>query len=69
MKSPHSLLQVDTTLPEVRKRVCQMVSAETILVGHGLENDLAALKLLHARCMDTALLFPHPRVGCCAAYA
>ena len=63
------MLQVDTTLPEVRRRVCQMVSAETILVGHGLENDLAALKLLHARCMDTALLFPHPRVSCCAAHA
>jgi RNA exonuclease 1 len=30
-------------------------------VGHSLENDLRALKLVHERCVDTALLFPHPR--------
>ncbi|KAG5440074.1 hypothetical protein PCK2_000586 [Pneumocystis canis] len=29
----------------------------TILIGHGLENDLIALRLIHKRIIDTALLF------------
>ena len=37
------------------------VSRKTILIGHGLENDLVALRLIHHRCIDTALLYPHPR--------
>lgn len=32
-------------------------------VGHALENDLAALRVLHARCIDTAALYPHPKVS------
>jgi hypothetical protein len=38
-----------------------MVSKDTILVGHGLENDLQCLGIAHARVVDTAALFPHPR--------
>ena len=37
------------------------VSAETLLVGHALENDLRALRTCHARVLDSALLFPHPK--------
>jgi len=37
------------------------VSRTTIIIGHGLENDLVALRLIHHRCIDTALLYPHPR--------
>lgn len=33
----------------------------TILLGHSLESDLRALQLAHPRCIDTALLFHHPR--------
>lgn len=57
----HSL-QVTTALADVQKRVCDIVAAETLLVGHGLENDLVALRVLHANCIDTALLYPHPKV-------
>lgn len=32
-----------------------------ILLGHSLENDLKALKLAHPFCVDTALLYHHPR--------
>jgi RNA exonuclease 1 len=31
-------------------------------VGHALENDLSALRMLHANVIDTAMLYPHPRV-------
>ena len=32
-----------------------------MLVGHSLENDLKALKIVHERVVDTSVLFPHPR--------
>ncbi|KAF7357922.1 Ribonuclease H [Mycena venus] len=32
-----------------------------ILVGHSLESDLKALKLCHSKCIDTAVLYHHPR--------
>lgn len=35
------------------------INADTILVGHGLENDLRALNLIHATILDTAVVFPH----------
>jgi RNA exonuclease len=37
------------------------VSRTTIIMGHGLENDLIALRLIHYSVIDTALLYPHPR--------
>jgi RNA exonuclease 1 len=35
----------------------------TVLIGHGLENDLKALRLVHpaGRVIDTAQLYPHPK--------
>jgi RNA exonuclease 1 len=30
-------------------------------VGHAVENDVKALKVLHGNIIDTAMLFPHPR--------
>ena len=37
-------------------------SCVLLQVGHALENDLAALRVLHSRCIDTAALYPHPKV-------
>ena len=53
---------VRTTLAEARGRLAALVPAEALLVGHALQNDLVALKLAHGRILDTALLYPHPRV-------
>ncbi|GMK55225.1 hypothetical protein CspeluHIS016_0202810 [Cutaneotrichosporon spelunceum] len=47
-------------LDAVRKAACSFIGPQTIVVGHGLENDLRALRLLHDRVIDTAILFPHP---------
>jgi len=33
----------------------------TILLGHSLECDLTALKIRHPLCIDTAIIFKHPR--------
>jgi RNA exonuclease 1 len=56
------LRDVTTSLAEVQTSFLQLVTAETILVGHALENDLRALKVVHMRCIDTGALFPHPKV-------
>ena len=32
-----------------------------MLIGHGLENDLKALRIVHDRVIDTVHLFPHLR--------
>lgn len=32
-----------------------------ILIGHSLESDLKALKICHPLCIDTAVLYHHPR--------
>ncbi|EFJ43182.1 hypothetical protein VOLCADRAFT_66232 [Volvox carteri f. nagariensis] len=48
-------------LEDVRERFLTLVSSECLLVGHALENDLAALRTCHGRILDTAVLFPHPK--------
>jgi len=52
---------VTTSLADVQAALLALVAEETLLVGHSLENDLQALKLLHRTAADTALLYPHPR--------
>ena len=47
------------TLREVQRDLMGFISAETILVGHGLENDLRALQLVHPTIVDTSIVFPH----------
>lgn len=46
---------------QVRQDVCRLLHENTVLIGHGLENDLKALRLVHLKIIDTAVLFPHPR--------
>ncbi|WVR05589.1 hypothetical protein IAU60_002608 [Kwoniella sp. DSM 27419] len=56
--------QLDTAimdLPAVRAATCMFIGPETIIVGHGLENDLRALRLLHDKVIDTAVVFPHDK--------
>ncbi|KAL8281117.1 hypothetical protein RQP46_006475 [Phenoliferia psychrophenolica] len=45
----------------VREALGKLVGPETIIVGHGLENDLKALRIVHHNVIDTAIIFPHPR--------
>ncbi|XP_072533315.1 uncharacterized protein [Salminus brasiliensis] len=51
-----------SSLRDVQAVLLSFISADTILVGHGLENDLCALKLLHSTVVDTSMVFPH-RLG------
>ncbi|XP_070820211.1 RNA exonuclease 1 homolog [Chaetodon trifascialis] len=51
-----------TTLREVQETLLSFISADTIVIGHGLETDFCALKLLHGMVVDTSVVFPH-RLG------
>ncbi|XP_062308574.1 RNA exonuclease 1 homolog [Osmerus eperlanus] len=50
------------TLRDVQAVLLSMFSSESILIGHSLESDLFALKLIHSTVVDTAIVFPH-RLG------
>ncbi|GAB4821802.1 hypothetical protein N2152v2_008848 [Parachlorella kessleri] len=52
---------VTTRLPDVQQKLLAVVSAETLLVTHSGENDLQALRVIHANMLDTSVMFPHPR--------
>nr|AAK93524.1 SD04906p [Drosophila melanogaster] len=47
------------SLAEVQRDLLQLITADTILIGHGLENDLRALRLVHNTLIDTSISFPH----------
>ncbi|XP_069379544.1 RNA exonuclease 1 homolog isoform X3 [Paralichthys olivaceus] len=52
----------NTSVREVQETLLSFISADSILIGHGLEADLCALKLLHGTVVDTSVVFPH-RLG------
>ncbi|CAG9786722.1 unnamed protein product [Diatraea saccharalis] len=58
---PHHLETATKTLKDVQNDILGFVGTDTILIGHALENDLKALKLLHNAVVDTSDLYPHPR--------
>lgn len=39
------------------------INPKTILIGHGLENDMNAMRLIHERIIDTAILYPKYRAS------
>ncbi|KAH8243392.1 hypothetical protein KR032_007113 [Drosophila birchii] len=47
------------TLRDVQAVLMSMFHARTVLVGHSLESDLKALKIIHDVVVDTSVLFPH----------
>jgi DNA polymerase III epsilon subunit-like protein len=55
------LREVSTTFRQAQKTVADLIGQDTILVGHSLENDLHALKLVHNKVVDTSEIYPHPR--------
>lgn len=57
------LSDVSTTLKDVQSELFSegIITEETVLIGHGLENDLHALQMTHKYIVDTTVLFPHPR--------
>ncbi|ESP01259.1 hypothetical protein LOTGIDRAFT_111751, partial [Lottia gigantea] len=53
---------VKTTLRNVQAVLLSLFNDKTILMGHSLESDLMAVKIIHNTVVDTSLVFPH-RLG------
>ncbi|XP_060072310.1 RNA exonuclease 1 homolog [Ylistrum balloti] len=53
------LKDVTTTLRDVQAVLLSLFSDRTIVMGHSLESDFSAVKLLHNTVVDTSVVFPH----------
>lgn len=59
--TPEMLEGVTTSLQDVQQKLLELLTPQSILIGHSLNSDLNALHVTHPFIVDTALLFPHPR--------
>ncbi|KAF7232801.1 hypothetical protein EG68_06244 [Paragonimus skrjabini miyazakii] len=53
------LEQSDTRITDIQAKLLHLFDSDTILIGHSLESDLVALKLIHSKIVDTSIMFPH----------
>ncbi|XP_047430937.1 RNA exonuclease 5-like [Mugil cephalus] len=51
------LRPITTTLRDVQAKIRMLLPGNAVLVGHSLNNDLIALKLIHQHVIDTSLLY------------
>ena len=49
------------SLSQVHAELRRVIGPDTVVVGHSLDSDMKALRLVHSRVIDTAALYPHPR--------
>uniref|UniRef100_F1KRW3 RNA exonuclease 1 n=1 Tax=Ascaris suum TaxID=6253 RepID=F1KRW3_ASCSU len=47
---------------QAQERLFELVNSNSILIGHSLESDLKAMRLVHHKVVDTSVVFPH-RLG------
>ncbi|OQD88903.1 hypothetical protein PENANT_c003G09226 [Penicillium antarcticum] len=59
--TPEMLEPVTNTLADIQQRLLALLTPRAILVGHSLNSDLTALKLVHPFIVDTSIIYPHPR--------
>ncbi|KAH8171403.1 RNA exonuclease 3 [Sarocladium implicatum] len=52
-------IKVVSSPAEARNLLFSLISPSTPLIGHGLENDLNAVRIVHPTLVDTILLYPH----------
>lgn len=55
--------QVVESPAAARKLLFQFLQPDTPLIGHAIDNDLNACRIIHPTIIDTVLLYPHPRGG------
>lgn len=53
--------QVTTKLADVHILLQKLISKDTVVIGHSLDCDFRALKLVHDTVIDTSSLYPHPQ--------
>ncbi|KAH9228143.1 hypothetical protein K456DRAFT_1847313 [Colletotrichum gloeosporioides 23] len=58
-KKPKKTMKIVSSPLVARDLLFSLISPDTPLIGHGLENDLNAVRIVHPTLIDTVLLFPH----------
>ena len=53
-------LRIVDSPQEARKLLFKLLSPNTPLIGHAIENDLNTTRIVHPTIVDTVLLYPHP---------
>ncbi|RFU81168.1 hypothetical protein TARUN_1014 [Trichoderma arundinaceum] len=59
VKSKKKKLKIVSSPEVARDLLFSLISPSTPLIGHGLENDLNAVRIVHPTIIDTVLLYPH----------
>lgn len=59
VKSKKRKLKIVSSPEVARDLLFSLISPSTPLIGHGLENDLNAVRIVHPTIIDTVLLYPH----------
>ncbi|KAL2204143.1 hypothetical protein CC79DRAFT_1277685 [Sarocladium strictum] len=57
--SGQSGIKIVSSPAAARELLFSLISPSTPLIGHGLENDLNAVRIIHPTLVDTILLYPH----------
>ena len=60
-QSKGQVLEVVDSPSIARSLLFRFLQPDTPLIGHSIENDLNACRIIHPTIIDTALLYPHPR--------
>lgn len=54
-----SLRNCNKKLRDVQADLLKLINKDSILIGHSLDSDFKALKLIHKNVIDTSVVFPH----------
>ncbi|KAI9025043.1 hypothetical protein CLU79DRAFT_844850 [Phycomyces nitens] len=57
--TPEIMNSTNCSFTRAQKHIRKIVDHDVLLIGHSLDNDLKAMKLVHPYCADTSLLFDH----------
>ena len=57
-KGPKEPLPLCTSIEQARTLLFEHISSTTPVIGHALENDMNALRIIHPTIIDTAILYP-----------
>lgn len=60
-ENPSYLLQKVASPKAARSLLFDHLNPDTPLIGHAIENDLTACRIIHPFVIDTVLLYPHPK--------
>ncbi|KAL3479164.1 hypothetical protein BJX99DRAFT_222613 [Aspergillus californicus] len=61
--TPDNQLRVVRSPSHARSLLSSLLTPSTPLIGHAIDNDLNACRIIHPTVIDTAILYPHPAGG------